>query len=168
MKQQLNEIKRMQQLAGIQINENLNLSEKEEQLYEIAFGVPTNVLYDLMQNGYSFWQIIAIQFLATIAALGTTVGLFASAMGISDLVKKAKIVFDYWKEGKKLNPSQVKDIVSDFEKRVNKLSGGRKKFFIGLINKLKKTNPSDKKAIVDANRELQHFAKRYSLNNKNH
>ena len=67
---------------------------------------------------------------------------------------------------RKLNPEKVKTIVKDFENKVNKLEGGRKRFFQGIINKMKRANPEDKSSLVSINKDLKYYADIYNLDNK--
>jgi bisphosphoglycerate-independent phosphoglycerate mutase (AlkP superfamily) len=97
--------------------------------------------------------------LAFILTLGATGATILSALGIAQLAKDAKDAFNNWNDGRKLNPQKVKAIVKDFENKVNKLEGGRKKFFQGIINKMKRANPNDKSSLVSINRDLEHYAK---------
>jgi len=113
--------------------------------------------------GLNSFQIIGLHVLAFILTLGATGATILSALGIAQLAKDAKDAFNNWNAGRKLNPQKVKEIVKDFENKVNKLEGGRKKFFKGIINKMKRTNPNDKSSLVSINRDLEHYAKAYDI-----
>jgi hypothetical protein len=113
--------------------------------------------------GLNSFQIIGLHVLAWILTLGATGATILSALGIAQLAKDAKDVFNNWNDGRKLNPQKVKAIVKDFENKVNKLEGGRKKFFQGIINKMKRANPNDKSSLVSINRDLEHYAKAYGI-----
>jgi effector-binding domain-containing protein len=113
--------------------------------------------------GLNSFQIIGLHVLAWLLTLGATGVTVLSALGIAQLAKDAKDAFNNWNDGRKLNPQKVKAIVKDFENKVNKLEGGRKKFFQGIINKMKRANPNDKSSLVSINRDLEHYAKAYDI-----
>jgi hypothetical protein len=113
--------------------------------------------------GLNSFQIFGMHVLVYILTLGATGATILSALGIAQLAKDAKDTFNNWNAGRKLNPQKVKEIVKDFENKVNKLEGGRKKFFKGIINKMKRTNPEDKSSLVSINRDLEHYAKAYGI-----
>ena len=113
--------------------------------------------------GLNSFQIFGMHVLVYILTLGATGAAILSALGIAQLAKDAKDTFNNWNAGRKLNPQKVKEIVKDFENKVNKLEGGRKKFFKGIINKMKRTNPEDKSSLVSINRDLEHYAKAYGI-----
>ena len=113
--------------------------------------------------GLNSFQIFGLHVLVYILTLGATGVTILSALGIAQLAKDAKDTFNNWNAGRKLNPEKVKAIVKDFENKVNKLEGGRKKFFQGIINKMKKTNPENKSALVSINKDLEYYAKAYGI-----
>ena len=113
--------------------------------------------------GLNSFQIFGMHVLVYILTLGATGVTILSALGIAQLAKDAKDTFNNWNAGRKLNPEKVKAIVKDFENKVNKLEGGRKKFFQGIINKMKRTNPENKSALVSINRDLEHYAQAYGI-----
>ena len=113
--------------------------------------------------GLNSFQIFGMHVLVYILTLGATGLTILSALGIAQLAKDAKDTFNNWNAGRKLNPEKVKAIVKDFENKVNKLEGGRKKFFQGIINKMKRTNPENKSALVSINRDLEHYAQAYGI-----
>ena len=116
--------------------------------------------------GLNSFQIFGMHVLVYILTLGATGAAILSALGIAQLAKDAKDAFNDWNDGRKLNPQKVKAIVQDFENKVSKLEGGRKKFFQGIINKMKRTNPEDKSSLVSINKDLTYYADRYNLNNE--
>ncbi len=113
--------------------------------------------------GLNSFQIFGMHVLVYILTLGATGVTILSALGIAQLAKDAKDTFNNWNAGRKLNPQKVKAIVKDFENKVNKLEGGRKKFFQGIINKMKRTNPENKSALVSINKDLEHYAQAYGI-----
>ncbi len=113
--------------------------------------------------GLNSFQIFGMHVLVYILTLGATGVTILSALGIAQLAKDAKDTFNNWNAGRKLNPEKVKAIVKDFENKVNKLEGGRKKFFQGIINKMKRTNPENKSALVSINKDLEHYAQAYGI-----
>ena len=113
--------------------------------------------------GLNSFQIFGMHVLVYILTLGATGLTILSALGIAQLAKDAKDTFNNWNAGRKLNPEKVKAIVKDFENKVNKLEGGRKKFFQGIINKMKRTNPENKSALVSINKDLEHYAHAYGI-----
>ena len=113
--------------------------------------------------GLNSFQIFGMHVLVYILTLGATGLTILSALGIAQLAKDAKDTFNNWNAGRKLNPEKVKAIVKDFENKVNKLEGGRKKFFQGIINKMKRTNPENKSALVSINKDLEHYAQAYGI-----
>ena len=113
--------------------------------------------------GLNSFQIFGMHVLVYILTLGATGLTILSTLGIAQLAKDAKDTFNNWNAGRKLNPEKVKAIVKDFENKVNKLEGGRKKFFQGIINKMKRTNPENKSALVSINRDLEHYAQAYGI-----
>ena len=116
--------------------------------------------------GLNSFQIFGMHVLVYILTLGATGATILSALGIAQLAKDAKDTFNNWNAGRKLNPQKVKEIVKDFENKVNKLEGGRKRFFQGIINKMKKANPKDKSSLVSINKDLKYYADRYNLDNE--
>jgi hypothetical protein len=116
--------------------------------------------------GLNSFQIFGMHVLVYILTLGATGAAILSALGIAQLAKDAKDTFNNWNAGRKLNPQKVKEIVKDFENKVNKLEGGRKRFFQGIINKMKKANPKDKSSLVSINKDLKYYADRYNLDNE--
>ena len=117
----------------------------------------------LQSNGFNGFQIAGIMLLVH---LSTLVGFAASVLGalkILDVVKKAKQVFINWNEKRKINPVEIKQLVSDFESKANSLEGGKKKFFLGILNKLKRTDPTDKNAILPIKRKIETLAQKYDL-----
>ena len=116
--------------------------------------------------GLNSFQIFGMHVLVYILTLGATGATILSALGIAQLAKDAKDTFNNWNAGRKLNPQKVKEIVKDFENKVNKLEGGRKRFFQGIINKMKKANPEDKSSLVSINKDLKYYADRYNLDNE--
>ena len=113
--------------------------------------------------GLNSFQIFGMHVLVYILTLGATGLTILSTLGIAQLAKDAKDTFNNWNAGRKLNPEKIKAIVKDFENKVNKLEGGRKKFFQGIINKMKRTNPENKSALVSINRDLEHYAQAYGI-----
>jgi hypothetical protein len=116
--------------------------------------------------GLNSFQIFGMHVLVYILTLGATGAAILSALGITQLAKDAKDTFNNWNAGRKLNPQKVKEIVKEFENKVNKLEGGRKRFFQGIINKMKKANPKDKSSLVSINKDLKYYADRYNLDNE--
>lgn len=116
--------------------------------------------------GLNSFQIFGMHVLVYILTLGATGVTILSALGIAQLAKDAKDTFNNWNAGRKLNPQKVKEIVKDFENKVNKLEGGRKRFFQSIINKMKKSNPKDKSSLVSINNDLKYYADRYDLDNE--
>jgi hypothetical protein len=116
--------------------------------------------------GLNSFQIFGMHVLVYILTLGATGAAILSALGIAQLAKDANDTFNNWNAGRKLNPQKVKEIVKDFENKVNKLEGGRKRFFQGIINKMKKANPKDKSSLVSINKDLKYYADRYNLDNE--
>jgi hypothetical protein len=116
--------------------------------------------------GLNSFQIIGLHVLVYVLTLGATGATILSALGIAQLAKDAKDTFNNWNDGRKLNPEKVKTIVKDFENKVNKLEGGRKRFFQGIINKMKRANPEDKSSLVSINKDLKYYADIYNLDNE--
>jgi hypothetical protein len=152
--------------------EDINYYEKLASIEgdSIAEAISPQVYREFMQAcsdaGLNSFQIIGLHVLVYILTLGATGLTILSALGIAQLAKDAKDTFNNWNAGRKLNPQKVKEIVKDFENKVNKLEGGRKRFFQGIINKMKKTNPEDKSSLVSINKDLKYYADRYNLDNE--
>lgn len=115
------------------------------------------------EAGLSGIQIFGLHVLAVIATTAGTILTLIAGVGLSDLVKKMVDAVKEWNEGRKLNPNEVKRIANEFTSKLNRLDGGKKKFFTGLINKLKKADPLDKHALVSASRDIKYYADRYGL-----
>jgi hypothetical protein len=149
--------------------EDINYYEKLASIEgdSIAEAINPEVFREFMQAcndaGLNSFQIFGMHVLVYILTLGATGLTILSALGIAQLAKDAKDTFNNWNAGRKLNPEKVKAIVKDFENKVNKLEGGRKKFFQGIINKMKRTNPENKSALVSINKDLEHYAHAYGI-----
>jgi hypothetical protein len=152
-----------------QIN-TLVLQKRSLKKESINEAINPEVFREFMQAcndaGLNSFQIFGMHVLVYILTLGATGATILSALGIAQLAKDAKDTFNNWNAGRKLNPQKVKEIVKDFENKVNKLEGGRKRFFQGIINKMKKANPEDKSSLVSINKDLKYYADRYNLDNE--
>jgi len=120
-----------------------------------------------MEVGLSTFEVILINVLVFISTVVIT---FATAMGakwLSDLVKDAQRVYKDWNDKQKLNPQEIKRIISRFESKLGGLDKDKRKFFVSLINRMKRTNPKDKSALLPIKRDMERYAKEYEMQEQN-
>lgn len=117
--------------------------------------------------GLSGFQIILLNVLVFVS---TAVITFATAMGakwLAELVKDAQRVYKDWNDKRKLNPQDIKRIISRFESKLGGLDSDKRKFFVSLINRMKRANPKDKSALLPIKRDMERYAKEYGIAEQN-
>ena len=72
----------------------------------------------------------------------------------------SKISISEWKNK---NPDKVKELANNYGNSLKRLEGGKKKYFLGLINKIKKADPNDRQSILQTKRDLEGYAKSHGL-----
>jgi hypothetical protein len=145
--------------------------QQEKKVDEIS-GVPLgHSMYEFAQTIYQACVANGINpiFGVAIAVIGTLSTGFAiggaimTALGWGDIVQKVKAMYSDWKARKQVNPDQIKRVGEEFVTKVNSIKDpGRRKYFMGLLNKMKRTDPTDKQAIVNVQKDIVNYAKAYA------
>ena len=85
--------------------------------------------------------------------------------GAGDIITKAKYMYNLWRKGKELDPKHVEKLADDFVKKIknSKLEQGKKTYLMRYVNKLKKADSTDKKALINAEKMLRDIAKQHGI-----
>ena len=75
------------------------------------------------------------------------------------------LINDY-KDKKQINPAQVKEFQNFAMNSIFDLSPGKQKFITGLINKMKRTDISDKNTLVQLQRDIKNTLDKYAAAKK--
>jgi len=153
------------------VNEQ-TIAEIEESELNEAFVPPFNpaaieMIKDMVATGnVTAGAIVAVIYII----LYTPVAGFGALVLGHVIYKKLKdridtLINDY-KDNKQINPAQVKEFQNFAMNSISDLSPGKQKFITGLINKMKRTDISDKNTLVQLQRDVKSTLDKYAAAKK--
>lgn len=171
------EVRRLQELAGIPQQEAIE--QQEDKIDEfITPGAGSQLGHSMYKFGEMIYQIcianginpifgVAIAVIGTLGTGFAIGGAVMTMLGWGDIVEKVKTMYSDWKARQQVSPEQIKKVGEEFLMKVNSIKDpGRRKYFMGLLNKMKRTDPTDKQAIVDVQKDIVRYAKAYVKDDK--
>jgi len=117
------------------------------------------------QSGMHPIYAVIVSLISTIGVSVSAIATFFGIINFNDIVDNVKEMYSDFKARRKVSPQQIKAVGDEFLSKVNKIKEpGRRKYFLGLINKMKRTDPTDKQAVVNIQKDITKYADAYVKN----
>jgi len=123
----------------------------------------THVYQLCVQSGIHPIYAVIVSLISTAGAIATVIASVFGIVNLPALIDRVKQMYSDFKARKKITPQQIKAVGDEFLGKVNKIKDPEKrKYFVGLLNKMKKTDPTKKQDIVRIQQNIADYADWYA------